>query len=105
MNKVYATLMIAVAALALAGCTMVKVSEAGKRVNMVTADQVFNCTKIGTVSTTVLDNIVGIPRNEQKVQAELDRLARDQAVLLKANTLVRDSIRDGLGSYTAYNCP
>ena len=87
------------------GCTMVKVSEAGKRVNIVTENEVYNCSKVGNVSTSVLDNIVGIPRNRQKVQTDLDKLARDQAVIMHANTLVRISTRDGFGEFAAYNCP
>lgn len=89
----------------LGGCSWVKVSEAGKRVNILTSDQAYSCTRVGTISTSVKDTIIGIERNRDKVQTELDRLARDQAVLMQANSIVRESIRDGLGSYIAYNCP
>jgi len=87
------------------GCTMVKVSEAGKRVNIVSANDVYNCSRVGKVSTSVLDNVIGIPRSKEKVEVELDKLARDQAVIMHANTLVRIQIRDGFGDYDAYNCP
>lgn len=105
MKKFSLLFVSAIAVTLSSGCSLVKVSEAGKRVNFVTANETYNCTKVGSVSTSVLDNVVGIPRSDEKVQTELDRLARDQAVLVNANTLVRESIRDGLGSYTAYNCP
>ena len=88
----------------LVGCTVVKVSEAGKRINMVGANDVYNCQRIGSVNTSVLDNILFIPRSEQKIRRDLDRLARDQAVLMKADTLVRVSIVGGLGNYVAYDC-
>ncbi|MGD9661599.1 MAG: DUF4156 domain-containing protein [Porticoccaceae bacterium] len=105
MKKTAATLIaVALAASLVSGCSMVKVSEAGKRVAMLTNDQVAGCTRVGSVSTSVLDNVIGIPRNDKKIQTELDRLARDQAVLMNANTLVRMSIIDGQGSYVAYNC-
>lgn len=104
MKVVAFTLPLILATTLMSGCTLVKVSEAGKRVNIVPADQVSHCTKIGATSSTVLDNIVGIPRNREKVQKELDRLAQDQAVLIHANTLVRRSIVDGTGNYDAYNC-
>jgi len=89
----------------LAGCSVVKVSEAGKRVNMISSDQAYNCTRVGSISTSVLEKIVGVPRADTKIETELDRLARDQAVLMNANSLHRVSIQGAEGSYIAYNCP
>ena len=88
-----------------AGCTVVKVSEAGKNVNLVDANSVSSCQRVGMVSTSVLDNVLFIPRNEGKVQSDLDKLARDEAVLMSANTLVHVSTVEGRGNYIAYNCP
>jgi len=105
MNRSLFTVCLLAVTLVAGGCTIVKVSEAGKRVNMAAANDVYNCTRVGTVSTSVLDNVLFIPRNEEKIQTELDRLARDQAVIMNANTLVHISTADGQGSYQAYNCP
>ncbi|MFA5631927.1 MAG: DUF4156 domain-containing protein [Porticoccaceae bacterium] len=88
----------------LGGCSIVKVSEAGKRVDIISPDQAYNCNRVGSISTSVLDNVVGIPRKHHKIQEELDKLARDQAVLMRADSIVRESIKDGQGSYIAYNC-
>jgi len=95
---------VLLATLLVGGCSVVKVSEAGKRVNIITSDQAFNCTRVGSISTSVLETIIGIPRHERKIEEELDKLARDQAVLMRANSIVRESINGAEGSYSAYNC-
>jgi hypothetical protein len=105
MKKPVFALSLALIAALTASCSAVKVSEAGKRVNILTANEVFNCTKLGSVSTSVMDNVLFIPRNKETVQSDLDKLARDQAVIMRANTLVRTQTRDGFGDYMAYNCP
>lgn len=105
MNKKRIIIPLIAASLFFSGCSVVKVSEAGKKVNIVSSNDVFNCTRIGTVTTSVLDNVLFIPRNEEKVQIELDKLARDEAVIMKANTLVRVSTEEGQGNYIAYSCP
>lgn len=88
-----------------AGCTWVKVSDAGSEVVIMPADRVAACKLIGTVTTSVKDRIIGVERKEEKVRQELDRLAQNQAAKLNANTLVRASIDDGQGNYIAYRCP
>ncbi|GIX31423.1 MAG: hypothetical protein KatS3mg124_1895 [Porticoccaceae bacterium] len=89
----------------LTACSFVKVSEAGKRVQMRTSAEVQHCKRLGTVSSSVVDRILFIPRNRQKVQEDLDKLARDQAVIMGANTLVHVATRDGVADYIAYQCP
>jgi hypothetical protein len=86
-------------------CTWVKVSPEAQQVVVVPANRVSACQRIGTTSSTVKATIVTIPRDSNKVRNELDDLARQQAVDLGANTLVRQSIANGKGSYIAYNCP
>jgi len=86
-------------------CTWVKVSEAGADVLILPADRVSHCKRVGEVNTSVKDDVLGIGRKQKKVGTELDALARNEAVSLEANTLVRLSIEDGRGSYAAYRCP
>jgi hypothetical protein len=87
------------------GCSWVKVTEAGRQVAILPPTRVADCTRLGTVETSVKNKVMGINRSREKVQTELDRLAQDQAVLMRANSLVRDRISGGHGYYTAYNCP
>ncbi len=98
-------LMLAAVAGLLAGCSVVKVSEAGKRIQMVDRNQVQGCNRLGSVTTSVLDNVLFIPRKPEKIRSDLDKLARDQAVLMEANTLVHVSTVEGQGNYIAYRCP
>ena len=105
MRKTVIALSLSLAGALTAGCSAVKVSEAGKRVNMVSANQVAGCQRVGTIQSSVLDNVLFIPRREAKIQSDLNKLARDEAVLMRANTLVHISTSDGRGEYIAYNCP
>lgn len=86
-------------------CTWVKVSPEAQQVIVVPANRVSACNHIGVVSSTVKATIGVIARDATKVRNELDDLARQQAVDLGANTLVRQSIVNGKGTYAAYNCP
>ncbi|MCK9563493.1 MAG: DUF4156 domain-containing protein [Bacteroidales bacterium] len=98
-------LLTATALLAATACTWVKVPPEAQKVIVVPANRVSACQRIGTVSSTVKATILTIPRDGTKVRNELDDLARKQAVPMGANTLVRQSIADGKGSYVAYHCP
>ena len=104
-TKKYLGGVVVLASALLVGCSVVKVSEAGKRIHMLGKNEVGNCRRVGTVTTSVLDNVLFIPRNQQKIQSDLDKLARDQAVLMNANTLVHVSTVEGEGNYIAYQCP
>ena len=86
-------------------CTWVKVSPEAQQVIVVPANRVSSCNRIGVVSSTVKASIGAIARDATKVRNELDDLARQQAVDLGANTLVRQSVTNGKGTYAAYNCP
>ncbi len=97
--------LIAAALLATTACTWVQVPPEAQQVVVVPANRVSACNRVGTVSSTVRATILAIPRDANKVRNELDDLARQQAVSMGANTLVRESIRNGTGSYVAYNCP
>lgn len=89
----------------LAGCTWVKVSPEAEKVTVLPADRVSHCQRVGVVSSNVKATVAGIGRNANKVRDELDNLARQQAVAIGANTLVRTAIVNGQGTYTAYHCP
>jgi hypothetical protein len=98
-------LLIAVALVAATACTWVKVPPEAQQVIVVPANRVSACNRIGTVSSTVKATVMTIPRDGNKVRNELDDLARQHAVTLGANTLVRQSIVNGKGTYVAYHCP
>lgn len=87
------------------GCTWVKVSEEAAQVNLVPASRVADCRKLGSASTSVKASVAGISRSREKVLSELDALARQEAIQMGANTLVREAAEDDSASYSAYICP
>lgn len=88
----------------LAGCTWVEIPEEARAVRIVEPSQVADCRPLGNVTTQVKWKVAGIARNAEKVQMELDDLARKQALGLGADTLVRNRAEDGEGGYRAYLC-
>ncbi len=94
-----------VALVLLGACSFVKVSPAAEGVRTATTAEVVNCRSMGGVSANVLSKVGFIKRNEYKVAAELEDLARDQAAKMGANVIVPDSeIEDGQQSFLAYRC-
>lgn len=87
-------------------CTWVKIPPEAEQVVLLPADRVNQCNRVGQINTSVRANLIGsIARNAAKVRDELDNLARQQAYQMGANTIVRQSIVDGKGTYMAYGCP
>lgn len=86
-------------------CTWVKIPDDARAVAIVESSAVGNCQRLGNVSTNVAWKVAGITRGENKVRVELDNLARDRAFGMGGNTLVRGSINEGSGEYSAYKCP
>lgn len=89
----------------LAGCTWVKLEDAGAHVRVAYDGRVDGCDKAGEVSVSVKDRIGPYDRNSLKVRDELETLARNQAVSLPADTLVAlGEPHNGEQSFAAYRC-
>ncbi len=86
-------------------CTWVKIPDDARAVAIVEASAVGNCQRLGSVSTNVAWKVAGIKRGENKIRVELDNLARERTFGMGGNTVVRESIREGTGEYSAYKCP
>ncbi|MDO8863208.1 DUF4156 domain-containing protein [Haliea sp. E1-2-M8] len=104
-NTVFKVAALAAFTLALPACTWVKIPDDARAVELVEASAVGNCQRLGKVSTSVAWKVAGIERSENKVRVELDNLARDRAFGMGGNTIVRESISEGTGEYSAYKCP
>lgn len=101
----YITVMPTLVALSvLAACTWVNIPEDARAVTIVEDRHVASCRQLGNVTSQVRWKVAGVARNEEKVQTELDDLARKQALGLGADTLVRDGMENGQGRYRAYGC-
>ncbi|WP_292992727.1 DUF4156 domain-containing protein [Nitrosomonas sp.] len=91
--------------LALSACTWVKVTPNGESVRLVqSARAVEPCKRIGKVNTKVVSEVV-FNRDPEKVASELADLARNEAALMRGDTIVPASeIIDGRRSFDVYQC-
>lgn len=100
------TLLIASAITLTNACTWVKISPDAEQVVVLPPERVNPCNRVGQINSSVRANLIGsIARDTTKVRNELDNLARQQAHQMGANTIVRQSIVNGNGTYMAYSCP
>lgn len=98
-------LLFAVTLALLAGCTWVKLDDAGARVRVAYDGRVEGCDNAGEISVSVKDRVGFYDRNTLKVKDELETLARNQAISLPADTIVaRGAPHNGEQSFAAYRC-
>jgi hypothetical protein len=98
-------LLLCAALATLAGCTWVKLEDAGAHVRVAYDGRVDGCDKVGEVGVSVKDRIGPYDRSNLKVKDELETLARNQAASLPADTLVAlGEPRNGEQSFAAYHC-
>lgn len=81
-------LMMAVAMVSLAACTWVEVTPAGDKVRLLSAAEVSGCKLLGKTTVTTAGKIGVFERYPEKVQQELNTLARNSAVELQGDTVV-----------------
>ncbi len=94
-----------VAAALLSACTWVEPTAQGEKVRVLTAEEVTKCKKVGQTTVSLLAKLAGIERNPQKVQDELNVLARNSAVELGGDTVVPISaVEDGKQTFAVYRC-
>lgn len=88
-----------------AGCTWVDLDEQGYKVMLISAERAQSCEKIGSVSSSVVDNIGPIYRSEKKVQEELIRLARNDAGAIGGDAIAPATEEwNGEQSFNVYRC-
>lgn len=91
--------------LSVASCAWVKTTPSGEKVRVLSADEVSSCKELGTTTASLKDKILGINRNKEKVQKELETLARNSAARMGGDTVVPASdIKDGEQRFTVYKC-
>ena len=89
----------------LGGCSWVQVTPEGKIVRLVESlDQVEQCEKLGTTTSSVLPKFV-FERGKEKVAAELADLARNSAADMGGDTIVPISaVEEGKRTFGVYQC-
>ena len=91
--------------LLLSACTWVELTPEAEDVRIVEAVHVANCKMAGTTTVSVKADIASFKRDPEKIKAELETLARNEAIKLKGDTLVAATeIQDGEQTFKVYKC-
>lgn len=92
-------------ALFLTACTWVELTPEAEDVRVVEAVHVANCKFMGTTTVSVKSDVASFKRNPEKIQSELETLAKNEAVKLKGDTLVATTeIVNGEQTFKVYKC-
>jgi hypothetical protein len=105
MPKTTITLAASALFLGQAACTWVDLKPQGEEVRVVSASEVKPCKKIGHVTSNTTAAVAYIPRDDDSVNEELQRLARNYAGEMGGNTIVPTGpAHDGEQSFNVYHC-
>lgn len=89
----------------LQACTWVDLTRSGEKVRVLSKAEVSKCKKVGKTTVSLKAEIAGYERNREKVQQELNTLARNSGADLKGDTVVPVSEpRDGKQVFEIYRC-
>jgi hypothetical protein len=96
---------VAAAAIALNACQWVPVTPEGEQVRVGNAAEVEGCKDLGTVTGKTTVTVGPMARNEEKVAAEVEALARNEAATMGANVIVpKGALEWDQRSYAAFRC-
>lgn len=88
-----------------AGCSFVQLDAGAEEVEILAAERVTDCDRVGQTRVNTAHRIVFIPRGDRAIEGELDKLARNSAVELGGDTAVRvTEIEEGKARYEIYDC-
>ena len=91
-------------ALALPGCTWVRMAPGAAEVRVVTAAPT-GCTRRGEIEVSVVDRVPFYERNRLRVREELETMARNEAPGIGADTVqALDGPEDGEQRWVAWRC-
>ena len=92
-------------ALYVSACTWVDVTEEGEKVRVMSLAEVTACKRVGKTTVRTTAGLAGLDRYEDKVQAELNTLARNSAVDVGGDTVVPiGSPDEGRQVFEIYRC-
>ena len=91
--------------LLLSACTWVQLRPEAEKTRVLSASEVKSCKKLGKTTASLADEVAGFERNPEKVQKELEILARNSAVDLEGDTVVPvGEPKDGKQVFDVYRC-
>lgn len=98
---------LAAAALVLtvAGCTYVKLDPAAQDVEVLRAERVQDCERLGQTRVSVAQKIGFIARGDRAIRNDLEVLARNSAAEMGGDTITPASeVQNGKQSFGVYDC-
>jgi hypothetical protein len=92
--------------LLLQACAWVELTPGGEKARVLSAAEVTNCTRLGTTTASTKAEIGAVERPPERVQEELETLARNSAVAdLNGDTVVPvGKPKDGRQVFEVYRC-
>ena len=98
--------MAAAIAMTLQACAWVELTPAGEKTRVLGAAEVTHCKRLGTTTASVKAELAGVERAPERVQQELEALARNSAAVdLKGDTVVPvGKPKDGKQVFEVYRC-
>lgn len=97
--------LVTVLTVVLSGCVWVDLNAKGEGVKVLTPAEASRCKRIGHVESTTAADIAGIPRDDESLNNELTRLARNHAGELGGNGVVAiGKPQNGQQSFNVYRC-
>ena len=90
----------------IAATSLLCLRSAGEGVEIRTAAQVANCERLGVASSTTMDRLLLVDRNNERQQEELYILARNEAGSMGGNAVVPvTNVTNGRQRFEVYSCP
>lgn len=89
----------------ISACQWVKGGEGADTVALVKPVHVDGCKRLGSTTSTVKSKVGFVHRGQKKVALELLTLAKNEAVKMKADSVLATSeVEDGRQSFDIYRC-
>lgn len=105
MKRLPTAVIAAAAALALGACSPVKLKPDADQIELLDAERVKNCERLGKTRVSVATKIGFIPRGDKAIHEDLRRLARNSAIEMDGDTLTRESeVEEGEQTFGVYKC-
>jgi len=90
----------------LSACSWVRLSDEAKSVKVIAQSEADTCKKVATTTANLMGKVLGMERRKEKVQVELETLARNAAADLGGNAILPvTSVDDGKQLFAVYQCP
>ena len=106
-SSLAACALLAATALLASGCQHAKLAPGASEVRVISPDGASRqgCVRLGKTMVEVPAKIGFIPRSEKKVAAELETMARNEALQLDGNAVApTGGVSEGQRDYSIYRC-